>query len=304
MGDYGPARNVGQASPIASPFAIRPGRGTVDQLVRWDRRKNSPITFGEKNMKILVTILGIALTGMASVALAQPAAQDAGTPAVEAPPAVAAPAKAPKPKLPTPAKLFKAADGDKDGKVSLADIHASYPKFPAKRFAQLDKNSDGVLERSELPVAKAPKPKAKTDAPEQAALTRYAKRLVKDLDGDGNQQVSLEEIQAAKPGFPASSFAVLDKNKNGLLDALDFAPKAMAPGAETETKKVSEDAAERLMKKEQPDRERIRKADVNGDRKLSFEEAQVAFPEITRERFDHRDRNKDGFLGQEDRATR
>lgn len=50
--------------------------------------------------------------------------------------------------------------------------------------------------------------------------------------------------------------------------------------------------------------ERMKRADKNGDDKLSFEEANAEFKGLTKERFDERDLNHDGFLDAQDRAAR
>jgi hypothetical protein len=47
----------------------------------------------------------------------------------------------------------------------------------------------------------------------------------------------------------------------------------------------------------------MRQADENGDGELSFEEARKAFPNLTRQGFDKRDRNGDGVLSPADRKN-
>jgi Ca2+-binding EF-hand superfamily protein len=46
--------------------------------------------------------------------------------------------------------------------------------------------------------------------------------------------------------------------------------------------------------------EKLREADTNGDKAVTFEEAQAAFPNITQERFNKLDKNSDGKLTKED----
>ena len=48
-------------------------------------------------------------------------------------------------------------------------------------------------------------------------------------------------------------------------------------------------------------RERLQQADANADGNVSFSEAQTAFPQMTQERFNMLDGNKDGAIGPEDR---
>ncbi|MCF6285404.1 MAG: EF-hand domain-containing protein [Candidatus Hydrogenedentes bacterium] len=250
----------------------------------------------------------------------------------------------------TPGQLFKEADANKDGKVSLEELHAIRPQFPAKRFQHMDRNGDGFLEERELPapgrggdgkffarmdsnkddkisLAEFKKHAPKMDEKRFAALDKngdgfvqrkefpqrpsdrlehargarnrpdsgaYLARLIEKHDTNGNKELSLAELQSAKPGFPESTFAALDRDKNGVLDSNDaVAPQRMG---RVEGRLGREDGKRR--------RDGLRKADTNKDGKISFEEAQAAFPNMKREGFDRRDRNGDGFLSPEDRKAR
>jgi Ca2+-binding EF-hand superfamily protein len=80
-------------------------------------------------------------------------------------------------------KKLLAADTDGDGRVSRAEFIAAAKagkRDPAKRFAKLDRNGDGMLDRSEI----------------DAMLTRRFKRI--DSNGDG--MVSPQERAAAHAG--------------------------------------------------------------------------------------------------------
>lgn len=77
-------------------------------------------------------------------------------------------------------KKLLAGDTDGDGKISRAEFLATAKAGkhdPAKRFAKLDANGDGMLDRAEI----------------EAMLNRRFKRL--DTDGDG--QLSADERGAA-----------------------------------------------------------------------------------------------------------
>ena len=188
-----------------------------------------------------------------------------------------------------PMAIYRTADVDKDGKVSWEELKAVRPAFPEGRFKQLDKNSNGFIERAELPRPQERNGnKANKATIERNDRARYVAKLIATHDRDQSGDVTLAEIQADKPGFPESTFAILDRDKSGALGTADLpttAPKAQKTAPQ---KKVAPRAT-------------LQEADRNKDGKLSFEEARVAFPNITEARFKQRDRNGDGFLSPADR---
>ena len=257
-------------------------------------------------------------------------------------------------------KLFDAADANKDDKLSLEEILARHPKFPPARFAAMDKNSDGVVERSEmgpdngpslkerfahldlnsdgkldveelrgifpngtakrfarmdkdsdgflsLEEVRAYKPEGPSDdSPKKPGSDRdiYVAKLLKNHDGDSNAQLTLAEIQVGKPGFPESAFSALDRDNNGILDTADLGapPKSDEAAAGKKPKAKKQAAADSPAKKKTAKTNGMApKADTNQDGKVSFEEASAVNPSLTRERFDQRDKNGNGFLDKEDR---
>lgn len=188
--------------------------------------------------------------------------------------------------------VFRQADRDGDGKVSWEELQAIRPAFPEKQFKRLDKNSDGFITPSERPRPK--KKSAKQPSAAGKERNQYVAKLIATHDEDKSGDVTLAEIQRDKPGFPASTFGALDRDKNGTLGAADLT--AAAPTKQAKKKNPAPTAA--------TVRGKIQKADQNKDGKLTFDEARVAFPNMTESRFKQRDRNGDGFLSREDRPSR
>lgn len=160
-----------------------------------------------------------------------------------------------------------AADTNGDGKISLDEAKAAFPKLTQERFNKLDRNGDGVLSLAD----KGQGAGAAAGRAEKLQRLRAA-----DTNGDG--QVTFDEAKAAFPNLTQERFAKLDRNGDGVLSLADMRQAARG----------------KLGQK-------LKQADTNGDGKLSFEEAKAAFPKITQERFGKLDRNHDGFLSKEDR---
>jgi Ca2+-binding EF-hand superfamily protein len=196
---------------------------------------------------------------------------------------------------------IREADTNKDGKVTPEEFKVAFPNAESGRFEKLDHNKDGVLTESDAEARAAekktkekaeskpaPTPESKTeekkDTPtgESAAAapprTGFLEQLIKDADADKDGKVSQEELAKAKPGMPDEAFKRMDTNADGYI--------------------TSEDRPSGPQRGEYA--QRMREADKDGDAKVSFAEAQAAFPGITREKFDERDRNKDGVLSRDD----
>jgi Ca2+-binding EF-hand superfamily protein len=201
--------------------------------------------------------------------------------------------------LPTPRRggdgnFFARMDTNKDEKISFAEFKKHAPKMDEKRFEALDKNGDGFVQRKEFPQRPPMRPERARGERNRSDSGAYLARLIDKHDTDGNMELSLAELQSAKPGFPESTFAALDRDKNGVLNSKDAAVSQRSDKAKAKPRK-------RDGKRRQ---DGLRKSDTNQDGKISFEEAQSAFPNMTREGFDRRDRNGDGFLSPEDRKAR
>ncbi|MBL7647084.1 MAG: EF-hand domain-containing protein [Candidatus Hydrogenedentes bacterium] len=138
------------------------------------------------------------------------------------------------------AKL-KAADTDQDGKLSQAEFTAAFPNAPAERFARLDQNSDGFVDRSdraalegaagdkkkdEAGKKKAEGGKKKAGGPPADAVT-YVKGLIARHDADKDGKLTKAELEAAKPGFPEKNFTEMDRDKDGVISEADLPAPAI-----------------------------------------------------------------------------
>jgi Ca2+-binding EF-hand superfamily protein len=133
------------------------------------------------------------------------------------------------------AKL-QAADTDKDGKLSQAEFTAGFPNAPAERFARLDQNSDGFVDRSDRAAMegaagdkkKAEGGKKKADGEKKKAggaaadAAPYVKGLIAEHDADKDGKLTKAELEAAKPGFPEKNFAAMDRDKDGVISEADL----------------------------------------------------------------------------------
>lgn len=136
-----------------------------------------------------------------------------------------------RPNLGQMAYRLRAMDENKDGKITKDEF-----KGPEALFDRLDKNSDGMIETSELPSAPA---LGKAAGPAMAALPLRMKAL--DKDGDG--KLSKDEFQG-----PEAFFDRLDGDSDGKLDARELGRMAQGMTA------------------------RIGAMDANGDGKVSKDE--------------------------------
>jgi len=166
---------------------------------------------------------------------------------------------------PEPGEMLKKADTNGDGKVTYEEIKALVPEFPEERFKMMDRNGDGVL--------------TKEDRPEPGGMDRpgLPMELFKKADANNDGKVTYEEMKVVLPMMPEERFKMLDSNKDGVITKED--------------------------QPEGPPRELLKEADKNGDGKVTFEELKAVVPNMTQEKFDRMDRNKDGVFSKEDRPA-
>lgn len=168
---------------------------------------------------------------------------------------------------------FQKADADKDGKVTFEELKAVAPEMTREKFDAMDKNKDGALTPEDRPAHAA--------GPGGGHLMQ----MLKDMDADGNQKLTLEEIKAKRPGFPDEMFKSMDTNKDGVLSKDDH-PMMAGPGSPREMLK-----------------ELFAKADADKDGKLTYDEIKAVRPKFPEEIFKRMDTNKDGVLSKEDRPA-
>jgi len=235
--------------------------------------------------------LGVAVVVSAgSLAQTPPPAPEKAAPATEAAPVVKEKAPAPAgkgknplaglmvaPKKPTPPRIvqqWKNIDTDGDGQASFGDIQKVMPDFPAERFAVLDKNKDGIVAKDELPKTPTETNRKKGDVAKSAQM--FSGLLVQ-ADSDKDGKVSEAEFAKAMPKAPEGRFKELDRNHDGALDKQDI-PPAGGQGS-------------------------MRAADTDGDNKVSKAEFELRFANLPEGRFAKLDKNGDGFLDEKDRAA-
>lgn len=166
--------------------------------------------------------------------------------------------------------LFSRGDKDGDGRLSYAELTAIAPNFSKERFDQFDADKDGVLTRKEIPPAAAGAP-------------RTPAQLFKQADTDKDGRVSFGDLSAVAPNLTRDRFDQLDRNKDGVL---------------TE----DERPMQQIGNESQPVAVLARKADADSDGKVTFEELSRVAPNLTRERFEELDKNRDGVLSEADRG--
>ena len=167
-----------------------------------------------------------------------------------------------------------AADTDGDGAVTLAELQEARRQVTERQFAELDSNGDGVLTQDEMRVRRAGG--GRSSGMHARALDR--------LDTDGDDAISLAELQAMRPEATGERFAALDGNGDGLLtrDELQRLPRQM--------RGMRQDMAARI--------------DTDGDGAWSLAELQAVRPELDVERFNSLDDNGDGLIGEDEQPMR
>jgi Ca2+-binding EF-hand superfamily protein len=126
--------------------------------------------------------------------------------------------------------IVRNADSDANGEVTLDELQASVSRMNADRFARLDGDGDGVLTAEEFPTPRASnRPRAArrgSRADSFESQKQAAADLLDDADKDGNGAVTLEEVQAAKPGYPAENFEAKDKDNSGTITSEETTPQS------------------------------------------------------------------------------
>jgi len=185
---------------------------------------------------------------------------------------------------------FQRADTNKDGKVSAEEFKLAFPKSPEDRFPSLDKNKDGFLDKldRELTAPAMPAPSVASPKDWQDVVKNFL--AASDADKDG--KLTYEEFSKDKPGMSRESFDALDTNKDGVISTDDKQPTGNARKGKPGT--VTKGSG----------KERCKRADKNGDGKLTYEEAKSEFTNLTEEAFKRRDLDGDGMIGPDEQAAK
>jgi Ca2+-binding EF-hand superfamily protein len=109
-------------------------------------------------------------------------------------------------------QMMQALDKDGDGKVAIADFPGDFKD----RLAKLDKNSDGMLERSEMAELRNMLGDGK--GPPAGAMLDRMQQMFKQFDKDGDGKVALADL----PEMIRERLAKLDANNDGMVDKTEL----------------------------------------------------------------------------------
>lgn len=142
------------------------------------------------------------------------------------------------------------------------------------------------------------------------AAALVGREVLRAADADGDRSVTLDDLRTVVPGFDADVFARLDHDGDGALTPGDR-PERPGPRAGQRGGYGARGARGQQGQGYGPQggtaqrgaaiREKIREADADGNREVTFEELQAVMPRLELEHFERMDRNGDGVLSREDR---
>lgn len=111
------------------------------------------------------------------------------------------------------AEAFAEADGNRDGRLSLAEFQAARSRKLAEQFQRMDGNRDGALTPEEMSQARREQRQQRSGGRHHGGL--------KALDRDGDQALSRAEIGDRMPRL-AQNFDSIDLNDDGRLDRAEL----------------------------------------------------------------------------------
>jgi len=114
---------------------------------------------------------------------------------------------------------------------------------------------------------------------------------MKEADKNNDGKITLEELQAVLPKMTEVRFKKMDRNNDGVISPADRGQQdSNRPGRGRDR---DGNMPGDLMGK-------LKEADKDGDKKVTFEEAKAVFPKMDEEKFKKLDTNNDGVLSRED----
>ena len=158
---------------------------------------------------------------------------------------------------------------------------------------KLDKDKDGLLTAKEFPQQR----------PDQNFTSKPAEQsgLFMRVDENKDGKITFDELALKAPKYTREQFDRMDANKDGAISRQEMV--AYGAGQKKDpnqmTASAKPDATASALNSPQ---QLLRKADANKDAVVSFEEMKAVAPNMTRERFDAMDKNKDGNLSTADRG--
>lgn len=164
-------------------------------------------------------------------------------------------------------RLFRDADADTNGEVTLTEFLNWVPDGTEDRFDRLDRNDDGVLTEDDIP-------EREHDDPVHRLLS-----LLRTADANNDGEVTYEEVLGVDPDFPEKRFDVLDQNDDGVISQDDL-PFGHGP-------------FDKFIKL-------LREADEDENGEVTFDELLAVMPDLTEDQFDRLDRNDDDVITKED----
>ena len=108
---------------------------------------------------------------------------------------------------------FSESDGNRDGKLSLAEWQEARNKSLAEQFRKLDGNNDGTLTKEEMHQAREQRHQMRAGRRGQAGEMREKLRA---LDTNQDQALSRAEIGDRMPKL-SENFDTIDSNRDGKL---------------------------------------------------------------------------------------
>ncbi len=127
------------------------------------------------------------------------------------------------PGAPSP-KAVQEADANGDGQWSYDELKTVAKRLPEKLFKSVDADGDGLLNADEVKALRAKAARQSKASGRNADLAKVRQDAITKIlksDADGNGEVTFEELAAAKPGFPRSTFDRNDRNNDGVVSKAD-----------------------------------------------------------------------------------